>query len=79
MLFILAGGVVTFKTRFQKIVVNNTTKSECFATSDVTKKALYVRSFLNDIGVNQDYSTLLYEDNMGEYLMAEAQHPTKRT
>ena len=38
---------------------------------------LYVRSILNDIGIQQEYATLLYEDNLGAYLMADAQQPTK--
>jgi hypothetical protein len=79
MCFMLDGGVVTYKTRFQKIVANNTTKEEFVAASDAAKMALYVRSILIDIGIDQTHATLLYEDNLGAYLMADAQQPTKRT
>ena len=75
----LAGGVVTYKTRFQKIVANSTTEAEFVAASDAAKMALYVHSILQDINIHQEYATLLYDDNMGAYLMADAQQPTKRT
>ena len=41
--------------------------------------ALDVRSILHNIGIQQEHATLLYEDNLGAYLMADAHQPTKRT
>ena len=43
------------------------------------KYILYVRSILDQIGLPQAAATVLYEDNQGALLMANAQQPTKRT
>ena len=40
---------------------------------------LYIRSILDDIGLDQDKATTLFEDNQGALLMANSGQPTKRT
>ena len=46
---------------------------------EAAKVILYVRSILDDIGINQNSATTLYEDNQGALLMANCGQPTKRT
>ena len=41
--------------------------------------ALYLRSLLDELGIEQTTATKLYEDNSGAILMANAQRPTRRT
>ena len=41
--------------------------------------ALYLRTLLEDLGVVQAEVVLLYEDNAGAFLMADAGKPTPRT
>ena len=41
--------------------------------------ALYICSLLADLGVSQNDAVLLYKDNAGAFLMADAEKPTPRT
>jgi hypothetical protein len=75
----LAGAAVLYKTRFQKTVAMSSTEAEFITAADAEKMALYLRSLLKDLGVPQNTATILYEDNMGAYLMASAGQPTTRT
>ena len=75
----LAGGTVLYKARFQETIALSTTEAEFIAAVEAGKYILYLRSILHDIGMTQDEATILYEDNQGSLLMAQAQHPTKRT
>jgi deoxyuridine 5'-triphosphate nucleotidohydrolase len=75
----LAGGVVLYKTAFQATVAHSSTESEFTAAADAAKYILYLRTLLEEIGLSQHDATVLYEDNQGALLMANAQKPTKRT
>jgi deoxyuridine 5'-triphosphate nucleotidohydrolase len=75
----IAGGTILYKTRFQDTVALSSTEAEFTAAAEAGKYILYVRSILNEIGIPQDEATILYEDNQGALLMANAQQPTKRT
>ena len=75
----LAGGTITYKTKFQDIVALSSTEAEFIAACDAGKTCLYIRSILEDLGIPQDQATILYEDNKGAIAMANAGRPTKRT
>ena len=75
----LAGGVIHYKTKFQEVVALSTSEAKFIAAAEAGKQILYIRSILDSIGVPQEASTTLYEDNQGTLLMANAQKPTKRT
>ena len=75
----LAGGSIFYKTRYQECNALSSTEAEFTAAADAGKHILYVRSILEDIGIPQHEATVLFEDNQGALLMANAQQPTKRT
>jgi len=75
----LAGGTIMYKTRFQDTVALSSTEAEFIAACDAGKNCLYLRSILNDLGIEQKEATVIYEDNQGVILMANAGKPTKRT
>ena len=75
----LAGGVVLYKTSYQQVIAHSSTEAEFVAACDAGKYILYLRSLLEEIGLHQEEATILYEDNQGALLMANAQRPTKRT
>ena len=75
----MAGGSILYKTRFQDTIALSSTEAEFTAAAEAGKYILYVRSILNEIGIDQQQATTLYEDNQGALLMANAQQPTKRT
>ena len=77
--FMLAGGVVTYKTRVQATVSTSSCEAEFQAASDAGKIALYVRSILDELGVPQEYATCIFEDNSATVHMANASKPTKNT
>ena len=75
----IAGGAVLYKTKFQDTIALSSTQEEFSAACDAGKCILYVRSLLQEIGLNQENATTLYIDNNGALLMANAQQPTRRT
>jgi deoxyuridine 5'-triphosphate nucleotidohydrolase len=75
----LAGGVILYKTQYQATIALSTTEAEFTAACEAGKYILYVRTILQEIGLEQQQATILYEDNQGALLMANAQRPTKRT
>ena len=75
----LAGGAVLYRTAYQPTIAHSSTEAEFAAACDAGKHILYLRSLLEEIRLRQSDATILYEDNQGALLMANAQRPTKRT
>ena len=75
----LAGGVVLYKSLFQKSISLSSTEAEFYAAVAAGKYILYIRSIMSEIGMEQYEATTLFEDNQGALLMAQAGKPTKRT
>jgi hypothetical protein len=75
----MAGGVITYKSKYQPMIALSSTEAEVTATSEAGKMTLYLRSILHKLGFSQYLPTLLYKDNMGALHMANAQQPTRCT
>jgi hypothetical protein len=60
-------------------VALSSTEVEFAAAADAGKAALYLRSILQELGVEQLLPTVIYEDNNGARLMTNAQQPTRHT
>jgi hypothetical protein len=75
----LAGGPIVYKTKYQDTIALSSTEAEFIAAAEAGKHILHVRSILTEIGLDQTAPTILYEDNQGALLMANAQQPTQRT
>jgi hypothetical protein len=78
-IIMLAGGCIAYKSKFQDIIALSTTEAEFVAACDAGKIILFFRSLLEDLGIPQATATVLYEDNNGALMMANAQQPTRRT
>jgi len=74
-----AGGVVGYRCKYQDVIAHSSTEAEFTAACDAGKMILFFRSILEDLGFEQKDATVLYEDNNGALLMANAQQPTRRT
>ena len=74
-----AGGVIAYKSKYQEVIALSTTEAEFVAACDAAKIILFFRSILEDLQIPQDHATILFEDNNGALLMANAQQPTRRT
>jgi hypothetical protein len=79
MVIMYAGGAIGYKTKFQKVITHSSTEADFVAARDTAKLILFYRSLMEDIGIPQTDATVLYEDNNGALLMANAQQPTRRT
>ena len=75
----LAGGAVLYKTQYQPTVAGSSTEAEFTAATEAGKYILHLRTILQEIGLMQEEATVLFEDNQGALMMANAQRPTKRT
>ena len=75
----LAGGAVLYKTAYQPTIAGSSTEAEFAAAAAAAKHILHLRTLLEEIGLRQEAATILFEDNQGALLMANAQRPTKRT
>jgi len=74
-----AGGAVGYKCKYQDVIAHSSTEAEFTAACDAGKLILFLRSILEDLGLEQKNATVLYEDNNGALMMANAQQPTRRT
>jgi len=79
MVIMYAGGAIGYKTKFQTVIAHSSTEAEFVAACDTAKLILFYRSLMADVGIPQTDATVLYEDNNGALLMANAQQPTRRT
>ena len=75
----IAGAAVYYKSKFQDCISLSSTEAEFQAACEAAKSILYVRSILQEIGLEQEDASTLYIDNNGALLMADAKQPTKRT
>ena len=57
----------------------SSTEAKFTAACDAGKAILYIRSILNEIGVNQNEATTLFIANNGTLLIDNAQQLTRRT
>ena len=79
MALLYAGALVYYKTKYQTTISHSTTEAEFTAACDAAKAILYLRTILDQMGLDQNKATILFEDNEGALQMANAQQPTRRT
>jgi len=71
-----AGGAVRCKCKYQDTIAHSSTEAEFVVACDAGKMLLFFTSLLNDLGYEQTHATILYKDNHGALMMANAQQPT---
>jgi hypothetical protein len=76
MVLMFAGGTIGYKTKYQPFIAHSSTEAEFVAACDMAKMILFFRSLLDEVGVKQQHATILFEDNNGALMMANAQQPT---
>ena len=55
-----------YRSRFQRTVSMISTEAKYIAAAESGKLVLYMRSMLNELGIEQEPTTTLYEDNAGD-------------
>ena len=73
----LASAPVAYTARYQPTIGLSSTESKFVGASNAGKLALYLRSVLNQLGLDTNEATPLYEDNAAAIKMANAQQPTR--
>jgi hypothetical protein len=75
----MAGGCIYYKSKFQPTITLSLTEAEFVAATEAGKAILYVKTMLEEIGIEQKFTTTLYIDNNGALNMANQQQPTHNT
>jgi len=71
-LFLMAGGPVSWLSKKQQIVALSTSEAEYVALSMATQEAVWLRHFLSDLTVTElDIPTVVMEDNQGTIAIAK--------
>jgi hypothetical protein len=73
----LTGGCIVYKSKYQTVIAHSSSEAEYQAACDAGKAILYVRSILQEIGLDQHHATTLHIDNNGALIMANTQQPTR--
>lgn len=73
---LLAGGVISWRSKQQTLIATSTTESEMIAASDATKEVLSLRKLLADLRLAQPSATTILEDNQA--CIAISQNPASR-
>jgi hypothetical protein len=63
--FLLANGAISWSSRKQKTVAQNTTEAEYMAMTDAANQAAWYQSFLEELGYTVDDPIPLHGDNKG--------------
>eukprot|EP00934_Nitzschia_sp_Nitz4_P000755 Nitzschia sp. Nitz4//scaffold72_size95085//6004//8247//NITZ4_004742-RA/size95085-processed-gene-0.2-mRNA-1//1//CDS//3329557321//755//frame0 len=78
-IFMLAGGAVYYRTCLQPDTAQSSTEAELYGMTDAGKTALYIRSLLEELNLEQLTPTPILADNHGAIQLSNAQQPTKHT
>ena len=77
--FLMAGGAIYYRSRLQPTIAQSSTEAEFCTMTDGGKAALYLRSILEEIGLDQILPTEILADNQGARQLSNARQPTRRT
>ena len=68
--FILGGTAITWEAKKQRTVALSSTEAEYMALSEAAKEAMYLRRFLEKVGVKLKQPTVVWNDNQGAQKLA---------
>jgi hypothetical protein len=69
--FLLANGAISWSSRKQKTMAQNTTHVEYMAMTNAANQGIWYRSFLMELGYTVDEPILLHGDNKGAIDLAQ--------
>lgn len=73
------GGIVSWLSKLQPTVALSTTEAETIAAVEATKEICHLRLFLRELGMEQKYPTVMYEDNAACVSLTNGNLNSKRT
>lgn len=69
--FTLCGGSICWESRKQRTVALSSTEAEYMGLAEAAKEAIYLRSFLMKLGLDNLANIVIHNDNMGTKKLAE--------
>ena len=80
-MFILNGGADSWKSSKQETTADSTTEAEYIAASDAAKEAIWIKKFINELGVVSSIADPihLYCDNNGAIAQAKESRSHQRS
>ena len=78
-IFQINGSTISWCSKKQSCVSRSTTEAEYMALSFATQEAILLRRFLENVGVKQKESTVIYEDNQGAIQLSKNPKHHNRT
>jgi hypothetical protein len=79
MAFILAGGAICWASRLLQKTAWSTTEAEYIAAGEGVKEAIWLRSLMKDIGLQQKGPTRIYGDNQAAIAILKSDVASRRT
>ena len=70
-LILLAGGIISWKSKLQSIIAQSTTEAEYIAVNAVIKEAVYIKALLEELSYYKQNKFPIYTDNNGALLLAK--------
>jgi hypothetical protein len=70
-LFYLGQALVSWNSKLQPTVALSSTEAEYLALTAAVKEALWIRTFLQDLGIHDNNTTTVYSDNQGCLALAK--------
>jgi len=70
-IILLAGGIISWKSKLQSIIAQSTTEAEYIAINAVIKEAIYIKALLEELGFYKQDKFPIYTDNNGALLLAK--------
>ena len=70
-IILLAGGIISQKSKLQSIITQSTTKAKYIAINTVIKEAIYIRALLEELGYYKQNKFPIYTDNNSALLLAK--------
>jgi hypothetical protein len=70
-IFLLAKGAITWSSKMQRSVSTSTTEAEYHALAYAGKEAVWIRSFLQQLGQEPSGPTTIYGDNQGAIVLVK--------
>jgi hypothetical protein len=77
--FVMTGGAVSWRSKRQSVVATSTCQAEYIAVSEMSREAVWLRSLLEEIGLDQLPPTRAHEDNEAARFLAHHPAVTERS
>ena len=75
---IFGGAVITHKSSYQQTIAHSSTEAEFYTLVEAGKMLLYLCSVLDELGIEQEFASVIYEDNKGAIDIVKSGKPIKR-